>query len=183
MLRFSKYGVHSIDADAVYHDLTSAGAMLNQRIAERFGTDVLNTDKSLNRKVLSEIVFSDGTGNLLKELNALTHSSVISETERRIKKLSQNGKKAVIFDAPLLFESGFDKKCDYIITVTADLEDKIKRIMQRDGIDYDKANARINSQLSEQFLKERSNYVIRNSGSLEDIDRQVKEILTKIIKM
>ena len=177
---FLRFGIPSIDADALYRELTASGADLNVTLSEYFGKEILNDDGSLNRSVLSKIVFSDETGELLKKLNRITHSRIIDETENRIKNFKINGERAVIFDAPLLFESGFDKKCDIIITVIANAEDKIKRIMQRDDIDFSRASARINSQLEEKYLVERSNYVIKNVGDVNDIDLQVEKIIKNI---
>ena len=179
---FLKFGIPSIDADVIYRDLTSIGTVLNKELSENFGDDILNEDLSLNRKALAKIVFSDPSGDLLKKLNKITHTHIISETEKRIKDLEKNGVSAVIFDAPLLFESGFDKKCDVIITVSATNDDKISRIMQRDNIDHSKAVARINAQLNESFLIERSDYVINNVGDVADIDLQVKKIIKNIFK-
>ena len=177
---FLRYGVPSIDADALYRELTAPGADLNVRLSNHFGMDILNDDGSLNRSSLSKIVFSDKSGESLKNLNRITHSRIIEETEKRIENFKLLGERAVIFDAPLLFESGFDKKCDFIITVIAKPEDKIKRIMQRDDIDFSTANARINSQLQEKYLIDRSDYVINNVGDVSDIDLQVNEIIKNI---
>ena len=80
----------------------------------------------------------------------------------------------------MLFESGFDKKCDFIIAVTANKNDKITRIMQRDGIDYQRADERINSQLSEEFLKEHSDYVIENNGTTDHLIPIVRKILREL---
>ncbi len=178
---FLKYGVPSIDTDLVYRELTVSGASLTNKLKDRFGPEILNSDLSLNRKALADIVFSDATGQLLNELNRITHSSIIAEAENRINELSKSGIRAVIFDAPLLFESGFDKKCSVIITVTAEKDDKIKRIIQRDGISYENAIKRLNSQLSEEFLVEHSDYVISNVGSIEQIDFQVEKIVKNIL--
>ena len=177
---FLKHGIPSIDADLVYRDLTVVNSTLTQKLANKFGSVILNTDLSLNRKSLADIVFSDKTGELLKELNKITHSSIIAEAESRIADMEKNGFKAVIFDAPLLFESGFDKKCDFIIAVTADKNEKIARIMKRDGIDYQRADARIKSQLSEEFLTEHSDYVIENVGSINDVNSSVAKIIKNI---
>jgi len=177
---FLRYGVPSIDADAVYRNLTLPNSKLNYLLAEHFGPDVLNADNSLNRAELSKIVFSDKSGKFLNELNKMTHFHILAEAEKQIADYDKDGVKAVIFDAPLLFESGFDKKCNVIITVAASLTDKLNRIIKRDGIDFNKANARIHSQLSEEFLKEHSDFVIENNGSLENIDTQVDKIIKNI---
>ena len=177
---FQKFGISSIDADLVYRDLTGADSNLNRLLSYHFGAKILNSDFSLNRKALSEIVFSDKTGDSLRLLNGITHSHIIAETERRISALEKSGAKAVVFDAPLLFESGFNKKCNVIIAATAEKETKIKRIMLRDKIDYSKACARIDSQIPEHILEERADYVIcTNDGA--DIDAQIQEIIKNII--
>lgn len=178
---FSKHGIPSIDADLVYRDLIAPGSELVKRLSDNFGTEILNPDLSLNRSALSEKVFSDKSGMLLKKLNKITHSSIIAETERRIDLLSKSGGKAIVFDAPLLFESGFNEKCDFIIAVTADLETKIRRIMKRDSIDYAKARARIDSQLSEDFLRKNADFIIDNSVDNADIEDSVKKIIKNII--
>lgn len=177
---FFNYGIPSIDADIVYRDLTVVNSTLTQELSDKFGSEILNTDLSLNRKALADIVFSDKSGGLLRQLNKITHSSIIAETERRIAEMEKNGITAVVFDAPLLFESEFDKKCDFIIAVTANKNDKIQRIMQRDGIDYKRADARISSQLSEEFLIEHSDYVIENTGSVDDLNSSVQKIIKNI---
>lgn len=179
---FLKFGIPSIDADMVYRDLTTPGSELNKLLAFHFGDRILNDDLSLNRGVLSEIVFSDKEGVKRLLLNRITHSSIINETVSRIENLKKQGKAAVIFDAPLLFESGFDKKCDVIIAVTAKREKKIERIMKRDGIDYSKAVARLDSQLDEKFLVEHAHYVIDTTNGEDDIEDCVKNSIEKILK-
>ena len=177
---FLKYGIPSVDADLVYRELTSSDSPLLNELAQKFGNEILNSDGSFNRKALANIVFSDKSGKLLSDLNKITHSRVIAEAEKRMDKFREEGKKAVIFDAPLLFESGFDKKCDILIAVTASKEEKIRRIIQRDGIDYETAEKRLNSQYSEEFLKSNADYVIDNIGDTSDIEFSVKKIINNI---
>ena len=177
---FSKYGIPSIDADLVYRDLTVPDAELTKKLSERFGNEILSADGALNRKALSAVVFSDRSASLLKELNSITHSSIIAETKKRICNFSKKGNKAVIFDAPLLFESGFDKECNVIISVCAPREEKIKRIMQRDNISEETANKRLDSQLSEAFLTEHSDFVINSGEGHPDTDTQIRKIIKNI---
>lgn len=180
---FSKYNVPSIDADAVYRDLLYPGSDLMKKLIAEFGSDIANEDGKLDRKRLSEIVFSD-SGRLaaLPKLNAITHTAIISETEKRILKLGSLGHKAVIFDAPQLFESNFDKKCDLIIGVGADSEIRLKRIMERDGISKEAAMRRIGSQLDDDYIRERSDYFLMNNTSKEDLFANLSEIKDIILK-
>ena len=177
---FEKYGIPSIDADLVYRELTAPGRELTKKLSERFGNEILNDDLSLNRRALSSIVFSDESGSLLAELNRITHSSIIEETKKRIAGFSKQGVDAVIFDAPLLFESRFNKECDVIISVCASKEEKISRIMQRDSLTRELATKRIDSQLSEDFLKENSDFVIMSGEGYPDTKIQIKKIIKNI---
>ena len=90
------------------------------------------------------------------------------------------GAKAAIVDAPLLFESGFDKECDAVVLVIADLEVRIARIIKRDGISRDAAIMRINSQKKDDELLPIVDFVIENNGERERLDRQVSDIISKI---
>ena len=83
-------------------------------------------------------------------------------------------------DAPLLFESGFDKECDVIVAVIADRDLRIERIMSRDGISKDSAERRVASQLSDEFLTEKSDFIINNSGSLTDLAADFERLIEKI---
>lgn len=177
---FRLYGISSIDADAVYRDLTTPGAPLVDALAAEFGSGVIATDGSLDRKALSAIVFTTDDHEKLNTLNKMTHMAILAETEKRISELQRNGEKAVIFDAPLLFESGFNKRCDVIIAVIADRQKRIDRIVNRDCITREAAEARISSQLSDDFLASHADYVIVNNGETCELDLLVKEIAEKI---
>ena len=179
---FSSLGIPSIDADAVYRDLTAKGSPLLETLKNEFGADIITDDGELDRKRLSALVFSEsGRSKLLPVLNSITHSAVIAETLRRIESLRESGVPAVIFDAPQLFESGFDKSCDVIIAVIADKEKRIERIIKRDMISRERALARIDSQLSDQYLIERSHYTIINNGSEDDLKKEVVFVAEKIL--
>ena len=180
---FDKCGIPSIDADNVYRDISGAGSSLLESLRLAFGDSVIDGNGELNRPVLSSLVFSEqGRQTLLPLLNRITHSAVIEETERRIAKLSEQGFDAVIFDAPQLFESGFDKRCDYIVSVLADKQIRISRIIKRDNISRERAIARIDSQKSDDFFSENSDFIIVNNGNEEALYSAVSEIAEKIIK-
>lgn len=177
---FLKHGIPSIDTDAVYRELTVRGSYLLHILSEAFGTDILNERGELDRKKLSALVFSDPAKHKL--LNSITHSEILNEAERRIRKYESEGYPAVICDAPLLFESGFDKKCDIIIAVTAPLDVRIERLVGRDGISPEAARQRILSQLPDEYLEKHSDFVINNNGDLANVQAQIDSLVKIILK-
>lgn len=177
---FALYGIPSIDTDAIYHKITSAPSPCVLRLCERFGEEILNEAGGLNRRALAKVVFSDGTGQSAKELNTITHGFVLDEVRKIIASYAAKGVRAVIVDAPMLFESGFDRECHKIICVTADTNIRIARILLRDGISYEDAQRRIRAQLSDEELRARCDYNIVNEGSLEDLESQVCDIINQI---
>ncbi len=178
---FASFGIPIIDADAVYRDLLYPYSPLIADITKEFGSSVINDDGTLNRRALAAFVFSPGGNRVhLARLCAITHGAVISETELRISKLKKSGENRVIFDAPLLFESGFDKRCDVIVSVVADMDIRIGRLVERDGITPQQAKDRISSQLSDEYLISRSDYYIVNNGTADELYKSVADIVKKI---
>ena len=172
---FTKYGVASIDTDLVYRETTTKkGSECLLELTKEFGASILTENGTLYRPALAEIDFSDR--EKLNRLNEITHKHIKKDTLALIAEYKSEGARAVIIDAPVLFESGFDKMCDVTICVTAPFETKLKRIMKRDNLSLDDALARLRSQLSDDELRARCNYEIDNSGNKE-IDSQLDSIL------
>ena len=177
---FLSHGIPSIDADRVYTELAVPGSDILSDLAAEFGSDVLNGDGSLNRAVLSSKAFgAEASPEAKDRLDRITHARILEETERRILAL-RDSYDFVIFDAPLLFESGFDKRCDIIIAVIANTDIRVKRIMQRDGISKEAAYARISAQMPDDELVKRADHVIVNNGSIAELENAACEVLTKI---
>ena len=179
---FSDYKFESIDTDKVYHMLVSERSTCLDALVAEFGEIILCEDGSLNRKMLAQIVFTGNDSESKRaKLNKISHEYSLMKTREMIKEFEKNGASAVLIDAPLLFESGFDKECDMVIAVIADVEIRISRIKERDGITDDAALSRIRSQLSDEYLKEHSDYIIENSGTRDNTAERVKEIAHAIL--
>ncbi|MBR6807105.1 MAG: dephospho-CoA kinase [Clostridia bacterium] len=183
---FSAEGIPSVDTDAVYREMTAAPVCgeLSECMAEltgEFGTVILCEDMSLNRRALADIVFSEDGKDRLKKLNGITHRHILRETDRRISELGECGFWAVIVDAPLLFESGYHEKCDYIVAATAPDDVLIGRITRRDVIDVDAAARRLKVQLSDSELRSRADFVIDTDTDEETLRLRVREISGKIM--
>ena len=148
-----------IDCDAVYHVLLQTDKKMLQAIEKRFPGTVI--DGQLDRKKLGPIVFSDDQA--LLDLNAITHKAVKEKVEHII---GINRELAAI-DAIELFDGGLAELCDVTVAITAPEEQRIARLMARDGIPEDYARARIRAQHEEAWFTDRCNYTLRNDGSLE----------------
>ena len=181
---FLKHGFRTIDTDALYHKLVSKKSKCLDALTEEFGEEILTPDGSLNRKKLSEIVFkSEASASKLASLNAITHKFVLEETRSLILRYEKMGIPAVLIDAPLLFESGFNKECDQIICVTADKDVRVERIMKRDGLTKKDAFLRVNTQLPDEYLIRNSDYNIENNKTVNELTLAVDEVARKILNL
>ena len=180
---FSKFGVPSIDTDAVYREMTDGDSQCLRALACAFGNSIISCDGSLNRKMLASIVFSgEGAEERRRTLNQIAHKFILEEARRRILKYKSEGYDICIIDAPVLFESGFDKECDRTVCVVADKSLRVKRIMMRDGLSESDALMRINSQKSDDELRHLCDFVIENNGDYEallDEVLRVKKLITE----
>ncbi len=172
-------GFIHIDADKSARSVVLPGTPCLKRLVEVFGLDILHEDGSLNRKKLAEFAFGHGR---VDELNAVTHPFIIEEIRRQLKVLEDNGAKYVTLDAPALFESGANKLCNSVMALTSPLEDRVKRIMKRDGLSLIQAQTRLNAQPDNNFYISRADFVIENNGldktMTDAVDRTADLILT-----
>ena len=168
----SKYlaekGFKVYDADKIAKDI-SGKKSVQEEIILTFGNEILDENGNVDRKKLKEIVFENK--KKLKQLNAIIHPKVI-DFYKELKE--QNTDKIIIFDVPLLFESGIDKFCDKILVVISDYEIQINRIVERDRIDRELAEKIIKSQLSNEERIKKADVVIENNSSLEDLFEKVE---------
>ena len=179
---FSELSVTSIDTDAVYHRLTSSDSECLRELVREFGDEILDTSGGLDRSVLRDVVFSSENAKQKRDiLNCITHRHILDEARRIIAQKRSEGAAAIIVDAPLLYESGFDKECDVTVCVIADEDIRIQRIVERDGISEEDAIKRIKGQMMDEELLRRADYVIVNNCDFESLRSKVLEISKKIL--
>lgn len=167
-------GAFVIDADVVAREIVSVGMPALLEIKEAFG-DVFFKDGSLNRKKLGNIVFSDS--EKLNILNNITHKYIIEDIKNKV--LKNDG--FIIIDAALLFQTELFKLCDKTLLVLADKEKRQNRIINRDSLSKETAKNRIASQEDYEKLRDCSDYVLENSGTLEDLKNKVDLIVKEIM--
>ena len=153
----AEHGGLILDCDAVYHQLLTRDDCLLNAISQRFPGTVENGQ--LLRKKLGNIVFSDKTA--LEDLNKITHGAIKAEVLRQL----EFKPKLAAIDAIALFEGGLAQLCDTTVAVTAPVEIRVQRLMQRDNISEDYARSRIAAQHDEVWFRERCNCILENNGT------------------
>lgn len=174
---FSNRGFYIMDFDKIARDVCAPGTPCLAELAENFGSGIIAADGSLMRKALGDMVFSDA--KKLETLNATTRKYILAEAKKRRAECESQGKDAV-YDAPLLFEAGLDKECDFVIAIVADRQTRIERIMARDGISLDTACGRLDSQHPNDYYERRSDFCVHNDDTENELYAKLDDILLKI---
>lgn len=172
-------GVFALDTDLVARSVVEKGSPALAELCEYFGDGILLSDGSLDRKKLAEIAFSDTEKH--EKLNSITHFYIIQKIKEWVNEMRENDAKAVIIDAPLLFESGADALCDVTVAITAPYETRLSRIMERDGIDEKSARIRLDSQPDDDYYEEKCDYVILNVLGQEDLVLRAERLMAHLL--
>ncbi len=176
---FKELGAKIIDADEIAREVVRLGEPAWQEIVDEFGSDILNSDRSINRKKLGEIIFNDEKKR--EQLNQITHPRIMTKIKQTIGNYKKEGVKLVILEAALIVErGGLLNVIDELIVVSADEKTQIERIMTRDRLRKEEAISRIVSQMPVSEKAKHAAYIIDNSGSLEETRKQVEEVWEKI---
>lgn len=162
-----KNGFYICSCDDIAKEVRS-DAKTALKIADVFGYDIIEENGQINKRLLAQRAFKDK--KTAEKLNEIMHPAIISLAFERINNALKNGFEHAVLDAPQLFESGAEKDCDFIVSVIADKEERLRRILKRDGISREEALSRIGVQHDDSFYIEKSDYVIVNDeyGALEE---------------
>lgn len=171
-------GAAVIDADSVAHDVADNELDCLTDITEHFSCMVLNEKGKLNRKALGRIVFSDK--KKLALLNKIMFPYIVSAIKGQVTAYEQAGAQVIVIDGATLIESGCSKMCSALISVTAEEETRLTRIIHRDGISKRDALRRVSAQNPEEFYIKASDYVIKNDGTPGDLEREAERVLYEI---
>lgn len=168
-----KLGAKLVDADQVAREVVLPGEPALEQVVARFGQAVLNEDGTLNRSKLGSLVFTPDKQNL-KDLEAILHPAIRARMQERMDAyLKEDPNLLVIADIPLLYETNQAHLYDAVMVVYVPLEKQLQRLMEREGLTEEESSMRIKLQMDIEEKKRLANYVIDNSGSLEDTRRQV----------
>ena len=179
---FANLGIDSIDTDKIAREVTQKGSECLNELVWHFSESILDENGELNRQHLADIAFASKENHEI--LNKITHRHIIEKCLSKIAEFEAIGKNAIIIDAPLLFESGFDKRCEIIISViSADINVRLERIVKRDNISLEQVQNRIKKQKDDDFLIKNSDYVIHNDGTVNELECQVMELYNNMFSV
>ena len=174
ILRSKGYPV--LDCDLLAREAAAKGTAGLNALVRAFGPSFLASGGELDRKKLGAYVFADP--ERVRKLNAVTHPYILALLEERLAGLSECP--LVFLDAPTLFQSGLNRRCDRIILVTASRALRKERIMRRDGLTEEAAESRMGAQLSDETLRSLCDYVVENDGPLASLNGKLEEVLLDV---
>ena len=177
LMELKRQGALVIDCDAVYHELLASNTAMLAEINARFPGTI--EDGVLQRKKLGAVVFADAAA--LDDLNAITHRYVRAEVQSRLRAWARQGGTVAAIDAIALIESGLAELCTVTLGVTAPRAVRIERLIAREGVTRDYAEARIDAQKPNEWFAKHCSYVLDNGGTLADFQRRCHQLIQEVL--
>ncbi|MGZ3557582.1 MAG: dephospho-CoA kinase [Thermodesulfobacteriota bacterium] len=175
-------GAYIIDADQIARELVQPHQPAWNELVRTFGEEILQEDRSIDRKKLADRVFADP--NQRKLLDQILHPLITEEMDRRTKEIGQKNPQAiVVIDAPLLIEVGYHRQVDKVMVVTSTQAQQFERLKARDGINFEEALRILSSQMPIEEKVKLADFVIRNEGSLAEVRKRTKEVFRELKKI
>ena len=178
-------GAVIIDADKIAWRLAEPGGAIWQEYYDRYGDVVINDDNSLNRRAVAERVFADKSE--LKWMNEMAHPLIRAELVNKVKALSAQEddlaeEMIVVLDVPLLFESKWQILANetWLVYTTYDLQ--VARLKSRNNMNREEAEQRIDSQMSMEEKRSMADFIIENTGTREELLKDVHHLWNRLIK-
>ena len=171
-------GAEVIDADELGRRALAPGKPAWNQVIETFGDEIRAAGSmEIDRKRLAQIVFNDP--RKLAALNGIVHPEILRGIADTLDTL-RGTDEVVVLDAALIVELGLDAGCDALIVVTATRKDRKDRLVHQRGMTIEDVEARMSAQVTEEELLERADFVVRNDGDLEDLDREARRLWTEL---
>ncbi|HHT25230.1 MAG TPA: dephospho-CoA kinase [Clostridiaceae bacterium] len=167
-------GLAVLDADKISHSVTQSDGFAIPEIAERFGQEYINTDGSLNRAKMSDLVFENKKA--LDALSFIVHKHTMKQMAVYLDNLENSGEKVVVLDVPIPVKEGFLDRCDQVWNVTSDQDIRLNRLEKR-GLSRTEALRRMAVQMTPEEYSKIANIDIFNNHNFDQLREQVNKIL------
>ncbi|MGI6108742.1 MAG: dephospho-CoA kinase [Eubacteriaceae bacterium] len=168
---FRELGFPVVDADRIAAELLSPGTSVLEQIAKTFGDEMILPDGRYDRRRMGALVSADPKAR--EALNGIVHPAIREAVKQKIAAIQDAP--AVIYDCPLLIETGDWKNVDQVLLVTVPQKTRIQRLMQRDGFTEEEALGRIGMQMADDEKIARADSVIVNDGTIDELRKQIEE--------
>jgi dephospho-CoA kinase len=181
---FAARGVHVIQADHIAHGLMQPGQPVYQEVVAHFTSAILDPDGAVNRARLAEAAFGspgEKTPSRIEELNRIIHPAVIKRQEEWMEEVGRESPHEIaMVEAALILEAGAGRRFDRLVVVTCRPEQRFERWAQRVNVDFEMARREVERRMAAQLPDEEkvkaADFVIDNSGSLDETQRQVQKV-------
>lgn len=175
---FEKKKIPVVDADKIAHRIYDIGKPAWNEIKNKFGEEYLNSDQTINRKKLGQLVFTNK--DKLTLLNEITHPIITQEIQTQVNSYKDKSVPLIVVDMPVLFESGAQKYCDQTLVITLPQNMQVERLMARNSLTKQEAIDRIHSQMPLSEKEAKATYVVSNIGTKKDLENKLEKLLLEI---
>ncbi len=173
-------GYPCIDADCIAREVLQKGSPCLPVLQERFGSDILDEQGELRRRLLADRAFATPEGT--RFLTETTQPEILRQIESRLERAAASGAPFTFVDGAVIVGTPFEARCDHLLLVTAPYESSVKRICARDGITPEMARRRLDAQTPLETLRAAATAEIVNDGSLFQLENQIKAFLRSLRK-
>ena len=176
----AEQGIPCIDADLIAREVLYPGSPCLDQLQQRFGSDILDEEGILRRRLLADRAFATPEGTAA--LTAITQPEILHRIGQRLDEASSRGHSLAAVDGAVIVGTPFQARCDAIVLVSAPYEESVQRICARDGIAPEMARRRLDAQTPEETLRAAAAYELRNDGTPEQLRDAAAALLQKLKK-
>jgi dephospho-CoA kinase len=171
---FVECGAVLVSADQLAREVVNPGSPTLKRLVDLFGMGILTAGGSLDREILGQKVFADPEARRM--LESVTHPAIAHLAECRLAELNKAPHDLIVYEAPLLFEAGAESRVDQTLVIVVDPAVQLQRLLDRNTLTETEARQRITAQWPQADKVQKADYVIDNSGSLEQVRVMVEAL-------
>lgn len=176
----ARLGAVVVDADQLSREVVESGSSVLKKMVKVFGAEILKHDGVLDRDKLGQMVFADVKVRAM--LERIVHPEIAKKSIERLQELKQRTDiPLIVYEAPLLFEVGAESRVDQVLVVKIDHDEQLKRLQVRDGLSKVAAQQRMAAQMPQQEKLTRADFVVDNSGSIEETLKQVDLLWSRLV--
>ena len=175
---YAARGFPCIDADEVSRAVLQPGSPCLARLQKAFGSDIVEADGTLRRRLLADRAFATPEGTA--RLTAITHPEILRRIDAWLQEQRAAGAALAFVDGAVIVGTPFESRCDALLLVAAPQEQSVARLCARDGISPEMARRRLGAQTPEQTLRRAARYVLENDSTPQRLEERALALLSQL---